>query len=43
VAVQLTGVPSQIATMIQGSIMLFVVAGDFFNRYERVSREKTGK
>ena len=43
VAVQLTGVPSQIATMIQGSIMLFVVAGDFFNRYERVGKEKTGK
>ena len=43
VAVQLTGVPSQIATMIQGSIMLFVVAGDFFNRYERIGGEKTGK
>ena len=36
IAVQLTGVPSQIATMIQGSIMLFVVAGEFFNRYEMV-------
>ena len=34
VAVQLTGVPSQVSTMIQGSIMLFVVAGEFFNRYE---------
>ena len=38
VAVQLTGVPSQVATMIQGSIMLFVVAGEFFNRYELVRR-----
>lgn len=40
VAVQLTGVPSQVATMIQGSIMLFVVAGEFFNRYELVLPEK---
>ncbi|MDO4976266.1 MAG: ABC transporter permease [Eubacteriales bacterium] len=37
VAVQVSGVPSQIATMIQGSIMLFVIAGDFFNRY-RIAR-----
>ena len=36
VSVQLTGVPSQVAMMIQGSIMLFVVAGEFFNRYELV-------
>ncbi len=36
VAVQITGVPSQIATMIQGSIMLFVIAGEFFNRYRLV-------
>lgn len=36
VAVQITGVPSQIATMIQGSIMLFVIAGEFFNRYKIV-------
>ena len=36
VAVQVTGVPSQIATMIQGSIMLFVIAGEFFNRYRIV-------
>ena len=36
VAVQVSGVPSQIATMIQGSIMLFVIAGDFFNRYRLV-------
>ena len=40
VAVQLTGVPSQVATMIQGSIMLFVVAGEFFIRYEPVRGEK---
>ncbi len=36
VAVQISGVPSQIATMIQGSIMLFVIAGDFFTRYRIV-------
>ena len=36
ISVQMTGVPSQVATMIQGSIMLFVVAGEFFNRYELV-------
>jgi simple sugar transport system permease protein len=40
VAVQLIGVPSQVATMIQGTIMLFVVAGEFFNRYELVGRKK---
>lgn len=33
-AVQIMGVPSQIATMIQGSIMIFVIAGEFFNRYK---------
>jgi simple sugar transport system permease protein len=36
VAVQITGVPAQIATMIQGSIMLFVIAGEFFNRYKLI-------
>ena len=36
VAVQLTGVPSQVAMMIQGSIMLFVIAGEFFQRYRIV-------
>lgn len=39
-AVQIMGVPSQIATMIQGSIMIFVIAGDFFNRYRiRIFKE----
>jgi simple sugar transport system permease protein len=33
-AVQLLGVPSQIATMLQGSIMIFVIAGEFFNHYK---------
>jgi simple sugar transport system permease protein len=28
------GVPSQIATMIQGSIMISVIAGEFFNNYK---------
>ncbi len=36
VAVQIIGVPSQISLMIQGSIMLFVIAGEFFNRYQIV-------
>lgn len=36
VAVQVVGVPSQVATMIQGSIMLFVIAGEFFTRYRIV-------
>ncbi len=39
VAVQISGVPSQIATMIQGSILLFVIAGDFITRY-RIVRTK---
>lgn len=34
--VQVMGVPTQIATMIQGAIMLFVIAGDFFQRYKLV-------
>lgn len=33
-AVQIMGVPSQIATMIQGSIMISVIAGEFFNNYK---------
>ena len=40
VAVQITGVPSQVATMIQGSIMLFVIAGEFFIRYRLVRVQK---
>lgn len=32
-AVQIMGVPSQITTMIQGTIMIFVIMGEFFNRY----------
>ena len=41
VAVQVTGVPSQVATMIQGSIMLFVIAGEFFVRYKIVRVKET--
>ncbi|UWG96426.1 ABC transporter permease [Dehalobacter sp. DCM] len=33
-AVQLMGVPSQIATMLQGTIMIFVIAGEFLNHYK---------
>lgn len=33
-AVQIMGVPSQIATMIQGCIMISVIAGEFFNQYK---------
>ncbi len=43
VAVQISGVPSQIATMIQGSIMLFVIAGSFFNRYKLVHRQRAAE
>lgn len=32
--VQIMGVPSQIATMIQGTMMIFVIVGEFFNRYK---------
>lgn len=31
--IQIMGVPSQIATMIQGTVMIFVIAGEFFNNY----------
>lgn len=34
--VQVLGVPTQIATMIQGTIMLFVIASEFFQRYKIV-------
>ncbi|MDD3339221.1 MAG: ABC transporter permease [Lachnospiraceae bacterium] len=34
--VQVMGVPTQIATMIQGTIMLFVIAGDYFQRYRLI-------
>lgn len=43
VAVQILGVPSQVATMIQGSIMLFVIAGEFFYRYRPVMDGKPEK
>jgi simple sugar transport system permease protein len=33
-AVQIMGVPSQIATMIQGTIMIFVIAGEFLTHYK---------
>lgn len=33
-AVQIMGVPSQIATMLQGTIMIFVIAGEFLNHYK---------
>ncbi|HHU07952.1 MAG TPA: ABC transporter permease [Clostridiaceae bacterium] len=41
--VQIMGVPSQIATMIQGSIMIFVIAGEFFNRYRVTFRPSAKK
>ncbi|WP_419823957.1 ABC transporter permease [Anoxybacterium hadale] len=31
--VQIMGVPSQIVTMLQGTLMISVIAGEFFNRY----------
>lgn len=42
-AVQLMGVPSQIAMMIQGSIMIFVIAGEFFNHYKVTFRREEKK
>ncbi len=41
--VQVMGVPAQIATMMQGAIMIIVIAGDFFQRFKIVSVEKGGK
>ena len=38
--VQVMGVPTQIATMIQGAVMIFVIAGDFFQRYKVVIRKE---
>lgn len=40
-AVQIMGVPSQIATMLQGSIMIFVIAGEFLNHF-KISINKGG-
>ncbi len=34
--VQIMGVPSQIATMIQGTLMIAVIVGEFFNHYKVV-------
>jgi simple sugar transport system permease protein len=39
-SVQISGVPSQIATMIQGSILVFVLPGEFFIRNKLVIRGK---
>ncbi len=41
--VQVMGVPAQIATMMQGAIMIIVIAGDFFQRYKIVSVKKGGR
>lgn len=41
--VQVMGVPAQIATMMQGAIMVIVIAGDFFQRYKIVVTKKGGK
>ncbi len=38
--VQVMGVPTQIATMIQGAVMIFVIAGDFFQRYRIVIQKE---
>lgn len=39
-SVQISGVPSQIATMIQGTILVFVLAGEFFVRNKIVFPKK---
>lgn len=41
--VQVLGVPTQIATMIQGTIMLFVIASEFFQRYKLVRMTEVEK
>ena len=41
-SMQLVGLPVQIITMLQGSILLFVLAGEFFTRY-RIVRVRPGK
>lgn len=41
--VQVMGVPAQIATMMQGAIMIIVIAGNFFQKYKIVFAEKGGK
>lgn len=40
--VQVMGVPSDIATMMQGAIMIFVIAGAFFHKYKFII-QKGGK
>lgn len=42
-SVQISGVPSQIATMIQGSILVFVLAGEFFTRNKIIIRKRNSK
>jgi ABC-type uncharacterized transport system permease subunit len=42
-ALQIMGVPSQITTMLQGAIMIFVIAGEFFNNYKITFNRKTRK
>ncbi len=39
--VQVMGVPSDIATMMQGAIMLFVIAGSFFHKYKLLFQKKS--
>lgn len=41
--VQVMGVPAQIATMMQGAIMIIVIAGDFFQRYKISFNKKGGR
>lgn len=41
--VQVMGVPTQIASMMQGAIMIIVIAGDFFLRYKVVFAKKGGR
>lgn len=36
------GVPSEISMMLQGSIMLFVIAGEFFCNNKLVFKKKGG-
>lgn len=42
--VQIMGVPSQIASMIQGTMMIFVIVGEFFTHYKMtIDKEEGGE
>ena len=42
-SMQIAGLPVQIVTMIQGSILLFVLGGEFFTRHRIIWARKDGR